>query len=97
MPAHATRSKRMSGFQNRWRRVSRRAERDTFRAVVMPAAWFCGAIGAFVLLGAAIYGLSTGGMVSGLTGVGLGLLVLPVVLFVYRITRGHFCAALDEP
>jgi hypothetical protein len=36
-------------------------------------------------------------MVSGLTGVGLGLLVLPVVLFVYRITRGHFCAALDEP
>ena len=87
----------MSGFQNRWRRVSRLAERDTFRAVVMPAAWSCGAIGGFVLLGAAIHGLSTGGMASGLTGVGLGLLVLPVVLFVYRMTRGHFCAALNEP
>jgi len=63
----------------------------------MPAAWVCGAFGAFVLLGAAIYGLSTGSMVSELTGVGLGLLVLPVVLFLYRIMRGHFSAALDEP
>ena len=97
MTADVPRSRRTGGFRNRSRRVSRRAERDTFRAVVMPAAWLCGALGAFVLLGTAIHGLSTGSIVSGLTGVGLGLLVLPVVLFLYRITRGHFSAALDEP
>ena len=91
------RSKRIGGFRNRWRRVSRRAERDTFRAVIMPAAWICGALGAFALLGVAILGLSTGSIVSELTGVGLGLLVLPVVLSIYRIMRGHFSAALDEP
>ena len=63
----------------------------------MPAAWICGVFGAFVLLGATIYGLSIGSIVSELTGVGLGLLVLPIVLFIYRILRGHFSPALDEP
>lgn len=97
MTADVPRCKHMGGFGNRRRRVSRRAERDTFRAVIMPAAWVCGAFGGFVLLGATIYGLSIGSMVSEPTGVGLGLLVLPVVLFLYRILRGHFSAALDEP
>lgn len=97
MTADDPRCKHMGGFDNRWRRVSRRAERDTFRAVIMPAAWICGAFGAFVLLGATIYGLSIGSMVSELTGVGLGLLVLPVVLFLYRIIRGHFSDSLNEP
>jgi len=97
MVAQIRRKGRMGGSGNRSRRVSRRAERDTFRAVIMPAAWICGALGAFVLLGAAIYGLSIGSMVSELTGVGLGLFVLPIVLFLYRILRGHFSPALDEP
>lgn len=97
MTASVPRSNRASGFRDRWLRVSRRAERDTFRSVVMPAAWLCGALEALVLLGVLIYGLSTGSMVTELTGVGLGLLVLPVVLTLYRGLRGHFSSALKEP
>jgi hypothetical protein len=97
MTGELFRERRIDGFRNRWRRISRRAERDTFREVIMPAACLCGGIGALVLFGAALYGLSIGSMVSELTGVGLGLLVLPVVLFLYQIARGHFSAALDEP
>ena len=90
-------SGRAGGFGNRSRRVARRAERDTFGSVIMPAAWMCGAIGAAVLLGVWLMTFSTGGAIHEATGVGLGLVALPVVLFLYRVFRGHFCTALDEP
>lgn len=87
----------MGGHRNRGRRVMRRMERDTFRAVIMPAAWLCGFTGALVLLAAFLHELSAGSAAYEATGVGLGLLALPAVLLLYRILRGHFSAALDEP
>ena len=89
--------KRRGGFADRALRVARRTERDTFRHVIMPAAWVCGALGVAVLLVAGAMNVSTGGAAHEATGVGLGLAALPVVLFFYRILRGHFCGALNEP
>jgi hypothetical protein len=93
----ASSRKRPGGFADRALRVARRTERDTFRHVIMPAAWVCGVLGMAVLLVAGAMNFSTGGAVHEATGVGLGLAALPVVLFFYRILRGHFCGALNEP
>jgi hypothetical protein len=54
-------------------------------------------LGVAVLVVAGAMNLSTGGAAHEATGVGLGLAALPVVLFFYRILRGHFCEALNEP
>jgi hypothetical protein len=97
MHGAASPRKRRGFFANRALRVARRTERDTFRHVIMPAARVCGALGVAVLVVAGAMNLSTGGAVHEATGVGLGLAALPVVLFFYRILRGHFCGALNEP
>jgi len=89
--------KRRGCFADRALRVARRTERDTFRHVIMPAAWVCGALGVAVFLVAGAMNFSTGGAAHEATGVGLGLAALPVMLFLYRILRGHFCGALNEP
>ena len=97
MHGAASPRKRRGFFANRALRVARRTERGTFRHVIMPAAWVCGALGVAVLVVAGAMNLSTGGAVHEATGVGLGLAALPVVLFFYRILRGHFCEARNEP
>jgi hypothetical protein len=97
MHGAASPRKRRGFFADRALRVARRTERDTFRHVIMPAAWVCGALGVAVLVVAGAMNLSTGGAAHEATGVGLGLAALPVVLFFYRILRGHFCEALNEP
>jgi hypothetical protein len=87
----------LRGSANRRERVSRRMERDSFREVVMPAGYVLGFFGLLGLLAAAVYKSSTGYDALEAVGLSLGLLVIPIALFLYRVVRGHFSDALDEP
>lgn len=87
----------LRGSANRRERVSRRMERDFFRQAVMPASYVLGFFGLLGLLAAALYSTSTGHAAPEAIGLSLGLVVIPVVLFIYRIVRGHFSDSLNEP
>lgn len=87
----------LRGSDNRRERVNRRMERDNFREVIMPAAWVLGFFGLLGLLTALLYSSSTGYAVPEVIGLSLGLVVIPAALLVYRVMRGHFSNALDQP
>jgi hypothetical protein len=87
----------LRGSANRRERVSRRMERDSFREVIMPAGYVLGFFGLLGLLAAAVYTSSTGNNALEAAGLSLGLLAIPIALFLYRAVRGHFSDALDEP
>ena len=72
-------------------------ERDSFREVIMPAGYVLGFFGLLGLLVAAVYTSSTGNNALEAAGLSLGLLAIPIALFLYRAVRGHFSDALNEP
>lgn len=92
-----SRANAMRGYANRHKRVSRRMERDTFGQVVMPAAYVLGGFGVLGLLGVLLHAGVTGTPVLEVAGLALGLVVIPCVLQIYRILRGHYSDALNEP
>lgn len=87
----------MSGFRNRKKRVARRSERDTFRHIIMPAGYLAGSAGVFGLLAVAMHFSFTDTLLLEIIGVSAGLIALPLVLQLYRLLRGHYSDALDEP
>lgn len=87
----------LQGFANRARRIRRRTERDTFREIVMPAAYTFGGLGAIGLIASVALGAETGTLITEAVGICLGLLAMPVALLLFRVVRGHYSKALDEP
>lgn len=87
----------IAGFANRRKRLSRRMERDTFREVIMPAAYLVGVFGLLGILGVMIYAGTSGAMSIEAAGLSLGLIAIPCVLQIYRILRGHYSDSLNEP
>lgn len=87
----------ITGFANRRKRISRRMERDTFREVIMPAAYVVGALGFLGLLGVIIYASASDVLSLEAAGLSGGLLAIPCVLQVYRVFRGHYSRSLNEP
>ena len=87
----------MAGFANRRKRLSRRMERDTFREVIMPAAYLVGAFGLLGVLGAIIHAGAAGSLSLEAAGLSAGLLAIPCVLQIYRVLRGHYSDSLNEP
>jgi hypothetical protein len=87
----------MRGSANRRKRVSRRMERDTFREVIMPAGCLTGVLGLFGVLAVALHYSVTGMPLLEIAGLSLSLIVIPCVLQVYRVLRGHYNDELNEP
>jgi len=87
----------LEGFANRAQRIRRRMERDTFREIIMPAAYVFGGLGAIGLLVSVTLGAETGTLITEAVGVCLGLLAMPVALLLFRVVRGHYSKALEEP
>jgi len=92
-----SRSSAMGGFTNRRKRVGRRMERDTFREVIMPAAYLCGGFGLLGILGLLLHAGATGVVWWEAVGLVLGLVVIPCVFQIYRFLRGHYSDELNEP
>lgn len=87
----------LAGFANRRKRLSRRMERDTFREVIMPAAYLVGAFGVLGILGIMLHAGTTGAMSLEAAGLSLGLIAIPCALQIYRVLRGHYSDSLNEP
>ncbi len=88
----------MSGrFHDRPKRLARRTEREKFERSVMPAAFICLPVAVAVFIAAALSYLIYGEFPREILVLGLAVLAVPVVLFLYRFVRGHFSRSLDEP
>jgi ABC-type Fe3+-siderophore transport system permease subunit len=75
---------------NRDKRLQRRQEADDFRRIFQPISLFFGAIG-LLLLGWVVLTLMEGQTLRrDLVGAGATLISFPVLVFLFRLGRGHF-------
>ncbi len=84
-------------FKNRPKRIARRTESEKFDRLVMPAAYICLPIALAILIAAALSYLVYGETPREVMVLGGAVLAVPVALFFYRVVRGHYNGALNEP
>jgi hypothetical protein len=87
----------MGRFSHRPKRLSRRAEREKFTMMVMPAAYICLPLAVAILLAAGLSYSVYGVFPRDVFVLGAGVLAIPIVLMVLRFIRGHYSDSLDEP
>lgn len=84
-------------FAERTKRISRRAERDRFAFLIVPVIWLLGLLGVVGIFMAGLHYVVTGESNRSWYGLAAGPLLSALVLILYRVVRGHFHGALDEP
>lgn len=84
-------------FCNRETRIHRREERNLFRRRLLPLAWALSTIGFAGLLILGAYYLLYGEWVYQISGLFITLAVLPLVLSLVSLLRGHRSHRLEEP
>ena len=88
----------MSGrFKHRPKRIARRSEREKFDRMVMPAAYICLPVAVAILMAAALSYLVYDHFPREIFVLGVAVLAIPLALALYRMVRGHYSDALDEP
>ena len=86
-----------SRFRDRPKRIARRTEREKFDRMVMPAAFIFLPVAVAILMAAALSYLVYGGFPREIFALGVAVLGIPAVLTLFRLVRGHYSEALDEP
>ena len=77
------------GLTNRDDRLRRRQEAEDFRRIFQPLSFFFGFFGVIAVLWAVI-GLMVGdGLRKDILGAGLTLMSFPLMVFLFRVLRGH--------
>ena len=84
-------------FKHRPKRIARRTEREKFDRLVMPAAFICLPVALAILMAAALSYLIYGETPREVMVLGGAVLAVPAALFFYRVVRGHYNDALNEP
>ena len=84
-------------FKDRPKRIARRSEREKFDRMVMPAAFICLPVAVAILMAAALSYLVYGSFPREIFVLGAAVLAIPIALAFYRLMRGHYSDALDEP
>lgn len=84
-------------FHNRTQRIARRAERDSFRRLIIPALYVFTVLGWAVFLASVLYGVLTGEISTDFAGLAAGPAVMIGLMEIYRLMRGHHHEALEEP
>lgn len=87
----------MGRFSHRPKRLSRRAEREKFTMMVMPAAYICLPLAVAILGAAGLSYVIYEVFPRDIFVLGAGVLALPVLLTLFRVLRGHYSDALNEP
>ena len=72
------------------KRLERRQEADDFRRIFQPISLFFGAIGALLLLWVGLTLFEGQPLRRDLAGAGVTLISFPVLVFLFRLGRGHF-------
>lgn len=72
------------------KRLERRQEADDFRRIFQPLSVLFGAIGALLLLWVGLTLFEGQPLRRDLAGAGVTLLSFPVLVFLFRLGRGHF-------
>jgi ABC-type Fe3+-siderophore transport system permease subunit len=75
---------------NRDKRLQRRQEADDFRRIFQPISLFFGAIGSLLLVWVALTLMEGQTLRRDLVGAGATLISFPVLVFLFRLGRGHF-------
>ena len=76
--------------ENRDRRLQRRQEADDFRRIFQPISMLFGAIGVLLLVWVGLTLVEGQPLRRDLAGAGLTLISFPVLVFLFRLGRGHF-------
>ena len=76
--------------ENRDRRLQRRQEADDFRRIFQPISMLFGAIGVLLLAWVGLTLVEGQPLRRDLAGAGLTLISFPVLVFLFRLGRGHF-------
>ena len=76
--------------ENRDKRLQRRQEADDFRRIFQPISLMFGAIGVLLLVWVGLTVVEGQPIRRELVGAGLTLLSFPLVVFLFRLVRGHF-------
>ena len=75
---------------NRDKRLQRRQEADDFRRIFQPLSLFFGTMGLLLLAWAGLNSLEGQPMKREMVGAALTLMSFPVLVFLFRLLRGHF-------
>ena len=75
---------------NRDKRLQRRQEADDFRRIFQPISMLFGAIGVLLLVWVGLTLVEGQPLRRDLAGAGLTLVSFPVLVFLFRLGRGHF-------
>ena len=75
--------------QNRDVRLQRRQEADDFRRIFQPISLFFGAIGVLLLLWVGLTAAEGQPIRPDLVGAGATLISVPLLVFLFRLARGH--------
>ena len=76
--------------QNRDRRLQRRQEADDFRRIFQPLSLFFGVMGLLLLAWVGLTRLEGQPLKREMVGAALTLMSFPVLVFLFRLVRGHF-------
>lgn len=76
--------------ENRDKRLQRRQEADDFRRIFQPLSLFFGVMGLLLLAWAGLNQLEGQPMKREMVGAALTLMSFPVLVFLFRLVRGHF-------
>ncbi len=75
---------------HRDKRLQRRQEADDFRRIFQPISLFFGAIGVLLLAWVGLTVIEGQHLRRDLAGAGLTLVSFPILVFLFRLGRGHF-------
>ena len=75
---------------NRDKRLQRRQEADDFRRIFQPLSLFFGVMGVLLLAWAGLNRLEGQPIKREMVGAALTLISFPVLVFLFRLVRGHF-------
>lgn len=84
-------------FSDRRKRIARRAERDTFRCILMPALYIIGVLGLIAFCATAVYGVLADTDIRPFSVIAAAPAVFIGLTEAYRLFRGHHSESLDEP
>jgi ABC-type Fe3+-siderophore transport system permease subunit len=76
--------------QNRDKRLQRRQEADDFRRIFQPLSLFFGVMGLLLLAWVGLTRLEGQPLKREMVGAALTLMSFPVLVFLFRLVRGHF-------